>query len=230
MLAVALVVALIAVAGLVFANKKRLEADARSRDALANELVADGLNMLANVGRARDDVAMQLILAARTFPSNNAVEYPVLSALQTERDLVKIIDAHAWVNDVADSPDGRRIAVASQEADNLVQIFDAETGQPAGPPLRGHDGHVQSIAYSPDGHRIATGSADKTVRIWDADTGQPIGAPLRGHDDVVTASPTAQMGTGSPPRATTKPFGSATPTPGSPSGTSPQTSRCRASR
>ena len=100
-LAVALVIALIAVAGLVFANKKRLEADARSRDALANELVADGLNMLANAGRARDDVAMQLILAARTFPSNNAVEYPILSALQTERDLVKIIDAHAWVNDVA---------------------------------------------------------------------------------------------------------------------------------
>ncbi|HYP94168.1 MAG TPA: TIR domain-containing protein [Mycobacterium sp.] len=184
-LAVALVIALIAVAGLVFANKKRLEADARSRDALANELVADGLNMLANMGRARDDVAMQLILAARTFPSNNAVEYPVLSALQTERDLVKIIDAHAWVNDVAYSPDGRRIAVAAAEAGHTVQIFDAETGQPAGPPLRGHDGHVQSIAYSPDGHRIATGSADKTVRMWDADTGQPIGAPLRGHDEAV---------------------------------------------
>ena len=68
MLAVTLVVALVAVAGLVFANKKRLEADARSRDALANELVADGLNKLANAGRARDDVAMQLILAARTSP------------------------------------------------------------------------------------------------------------------------------------------------------------------
>ena len=50
MLAVALVVALVAVAGLVFANKKRLEADARSRDALANELVADGLNKLTNAG------------------------------------------------------------------------------------------------------------------------------------------------------------------------------------
>ncbi len=85
MLAVTLVIALIAVAGLVFANKKRLEADARSRDALANDLVADGLNMLANVGRERDELAMQLILAARTFPSNSAVEYPVLGALQTER-------------------------------------------------------------------------------------------------------------------------------------------------
>ena len=77
--------------------------------------------------------------------------------------------------------------MAAAEAGHTVQIFDAETGQPAGPPLRGHDGHVQSIAYSPDGHRIATGSADKTVRIWDADTGQPIGAPLRGHDDMVNS-------------------------------------------
>ena len=184
-LAVTLVVALVAVAGFVFANKKRLEADARSRDALANDLVANGLNKLTNLGRDRDDLAMQLILAARTFPSNNAVEYPILSALQTERDLIKIIDAHAWVNDVAVSPDGRRIAVASQEADNLVQIFDADTGQPAGPPLRGHEKHVQSIAYSPDGDRIATASNDKTVRIWDAHTAQPIGAPLRGHEDVV---------------------------------------------
>ena len=184
-LAVTLVVALVAVAGFVFANKKRLEADARSRDALANDLVANGLNKLTNLGRDRDELAMQLILAARTFPSNNAVEYPILSALQTERDLIKIIDAHAWVNDVAVSPDGRRIAVASQEADNLVQIFDADTGQPAGPPLRGHEKHVQSIAYSPDGDRIATASNDKTIRIWDAHTGQPIGAPLRGHEDVV---------------------------------------------
>jgi WD40 repeat protein len=186
-LAVTLVVALVAVAGLVFANKKRLEADARSRDALANELVAEGLNRLANLGRERDDLAMQLILAARTFPSDNAVEYPILSALQTERDLVKIIDAHAWVSDVAVSPDGLRIAVAAQVADNTVQIFDANTGQPAGQPLRGHDKHVTSIAYSPDGHFIATGSNDKTVHIWDADTGQPIGAPLRGHEGTVNA-------------------------------------------
>ena len=169
------------------AKLARAAAEARSRDAAANELVADALNKLSNLGRDSDDLAMQLILAARTFPSNNPVEYPILSALQTERDLVKIIDTRAWVNTVAYSPDGHRIASASTSADNTVRIWDADTGQPVGQPLRGHDKHVNKVAYSPDGHRIATASDDKTVRIWDADTGQPIGAPLRGHDDAVNS-------------------------------------------
>ena len=186
-LAVTVVAAVVAAVGFVQASHARRDAEARARDATANELVAEAMNQLGNLGRDRDDLAMQLILAARTFPSNNPVEYPIVSALQTERDLLKIIDAHAWVNSVAYSPDGHRIAAAAQGADRTVQIRDADTGQPAGPPLRGHDKHVTSVAYRPDGHRLATASDDKTVRIWDADTGQPIGQPLRGHDDAVNS-------------------------------------------
>ena len=37
------------------------------------------------------------------------------------------------------------------------------------------------MAFSPDGHRLATGGDDDTVRLWNADTGQPIGDPLTGH-------------------------------------------------
>ena len=35
----------------------------------------------------------------------------------------------------------------------------------------GHTDRITAIAYSPDGHHLATGSADHTVKIWDINTG-----------------------------------------------------------
>ena len=66
-----------------------------------------------------------------------------------------------------------------------VRVWDADTGQPIGQPLTGHTDTVYSVAFSPDGKRIVSGSDDNTVRLWDADTGQPVGPPLTGHTGVV---------------------------------------------
>lgn len=46
--------------------------------------------------------------------------------------------------------------------------------------LRGHTNLVQSVAYSPDGRRLATSSWDGTARMWDPATGSEF-ATLRGH-------------------------------------------------
>ena len=49
-------------------------------------------------------------------------------------------------------------------------------------PQLGHYASVGSVAFSPDGTRIVSGSDDGTVRIWDAETGEET-AILSGHKD-----------------------------------------------
>ena len=39
-----------------------------------------------------------------------------------------------------------------------------------------------SVAFSPDGKRIVSGSNDKTLKVWDAATGQEM-LTLKGHTD-----------------------------------------------
>ncbi|MFQ5779914.1 MAG: WD40 repeat domain-containing protein, partial [Nitrospiria bacterium] len=40
--------------------------------------------------------------------------------------------------------------------------------------LEGHGDIIRSVAFSPDGKLLVTGSYDKTVRIWDLETGRAI--------------------------------------------------------
>ena len=52
--------------------------------------------------------------------------------------------------------------------------------------LKGHEGRVNSAAYSADGQQIVTGSWDKTAKVWDAVTGKELMA-LEGHGDAVNS-------------------------------------------
>ncbi|KAE9385107.1 WD40 repeat-like protein, partial [Gymnopus androsaceus JB14] len=71
---------------------------------------------------------------------------------------------------------------------SVVRVERLVVNQPDTAVLRGHDQWVKSVAFSPDGTRIVSGSGDKTVRIWDANTGAQIGDPLHGHDNWVSSS------------------------------------------
>lgn len=69
--------------------------------------------------------------------------------------------------DIAWSGDARRLAVAHGRE---IEIIDPTGAQLAR--LTGHTARVYSLAWSPDGRFLASGSGDNTIRIWDAESWQ----------------------------------------------------------
>ena len=100
---------------------------------------------------------------------------------------------------IAFSPDGNLIVSGSE--DKLVKIWDVKTGTEVSKLVRvvrscaivsrmlwvrrvlmqsvnwqvrsltGHSGKVHSVAFSPNGQSIVSGSEDTLVKIWDVETG-----------------------------------------------------------
>ncbi len=96
------------------------------------------------------------------------------------------------------SPDGKRLATASQ--DKTAAIWDISGQEPQKlQTLFDHTNSVADVRFSPDGACLATTSLDRTAKVWDAQTGQLL-LNLPGLDDwgaAVAFGPTA----GAPARA-----------------------------
>jgi WD40 repeat protein len=60
-------------------------------------------------------------------------------------------------------------------------------GASIGQPMEGHDHGITSIAFSPDGKQIASGSEDKTIQLWNVETGAQIGQPMEGHHGPISS-------------------------------------------
>ena len=83
---------------------------------------------------------------------------------------------------MAVSRDGTSVAVAQGTE---IRVWDLTSGRQL-LRLRGHTNAVISIAFSPDGSTLASGSEDKTVRLWDLHTGKQKSI-LSGATDAVVA-------------------------------------------
>ena len=51
-------------------------------------------------------------------------------------------------------------------------IVEAEQLLPYVSHIQGHTDYVRSVAFSPDGRQLATGSYDKMAIVWDLSTGK----------------------------------------------------------
>jgi WD40 repeat protein len=99
---------------------------------------------------------------------------------QTGRELLTQ-KTHGQVARVAFSPDGKRLVTGAGFTfvsgatraliNRAVRVWDAETGQELYS-LKGHAHQVTSVAFSPDGSRLASVGLDGTVKVWDATTSQ----------------------------------------------------------
>ena len=105
----------------------------------------------------------------------------------------------ADVTGVAFSPDGKTIASSGSgyttigDYDPTVRLWNLD-GNQVGQPFVGHTESV-SIAFSPDGKTILSGSYDETLRAWDL-SGSQIGQPFQkyeSHISSVAFSPDGKM-------------------------------------
>ncbi|WP_433623975.1 TIR domain-containing protein [Nocardia sp. CA-120079] len=178
-LVLTLVVALVAVTGLVLAvvarndaNAKRQEADERSRAALSERLTSQAQAMLAGGQPGSELQAIDKLLAAQHISANPNIG-ALLTALSNKAELHKIVDL---ARGGFLSADGQRIATETQSG---TELLDTETGQPIGEPFADPK-TTNPNGVSLDGRFVAMVSEDNTIRVWDSATRQPIGQPMTG--------------------------------------------------
>src|SRR5262249_18765782 len=76
--------------------------------------------------------------------------------------------------------------------EKAVKLWDAGIGQELRT-LKGHTSGVRSVAFSPDGKRVASADDDGSLKLWDTGTGQEL-RTLKGHTDRVNSVAFSQDG------------------------------------
>jgi WD40 repeat protein len=109
---------------------------------------------------------------ATTGPGGTSV---LIRDASTGIGLSLLVGHTAWIYHITFSPDGRRIASASEDGKAIIWDFQLDDVPairltPRVTEMR-HDGSATSIAFSPDVKTLASGGVDKKIKLWDVESG-----------------------------------------------------------
>ncbi len=145
------------------------------RTILTSETVAsiavtrDGARVLAGFGNFLSTSDDKVI---RVYEIHSGNEVAILEGITGNTYGVAVSPNGLFVA-TAHGPDIRSMFSLSQEKDTSVRLWDLRSGKLVRS-FKGHDSHVMSVAWHPDGRTLYSASWDNTVRAWAVETGDSV--------------------------------------------------------